>query len=297
MKKVFVTGANGLLGQALIRRFSQTIPVAGCDLQADAYAGDRYSYKYYKADITRRNELEPVLSAERPDVIINTAAYTDVDRSETEKELCWLCNVHGLEVIIDSIRSFSPLLVQLSTDYVFNGKEAPYRENDQTQPLGYYGHTKYMAERLVKSSKLEYIIARSMILYGQGRQVKPNFALWVINQLKTGQPVRVVTDQTGNPTFIDELAEALFRLIQGEEYGVFHIAGQEVCSRYEFAVRIADVFELDRSLIRPVSTAELAQKAPRPMNSAFSLDKLFNTLDWLPAKINESLLVLKSQLN
>ncbi len=297
MKKVFVTGSNGLLGQAVIRRFSQTLPIAGCDLQATSYLGDRYPYNYFKVDISNRNELEPVVTAQRPDIIINTAAYTDVDRSEDEKELCWLRNVHGLEVLIDSIRSFSPLLIQISTDYIFNGKEAPYRENDPTQPLGYYGHTKYMAERLVKSCKMEYIIARSMILYGHGLRIRPNFALWVINQLKTGKPIQVVTDQIGNPTFIDELAEALYRLVQHEEYGVFHIAGQEICSRYDFACRIADVFELDKSLIRSVTTADLKQKALRPMNSAFILDKLFNTLDWLPAKINESLLALKSQLN
>ncbi len=297
MKKVFVTGANGLLGQALIRHFSQTIPIAGCDLHPASYLGDRYPYNYFKVDITKRNELEPVLSAERPDVVINTAAYTDVDRSETEKELCWLCNVHGLEVLIDSIRSFSPQLIQISTDYIFDGKSAPYRENDPAQPLGYYGHTKYMAERLVRSSKLEYIIARSMILYGPGLRIRPNFALWVINKLKAGESIQVVTDQIGNPTFIDELAAGLERLVRNEEYGVFHIAGQEVCSRYDFACRIADVFELDKSLIRPVITADLKQKAPRPMNSAFTLDKLFNTLDWLPARINESLLALKSQLN
>jgi dTDP-4-dehydrorhamnose reductase len=297
MKKVFVTGSNGLLGQALIRHFSQIIPVSGCDLQPASYLGDRYPYNYFKVDITKRNELEPVVSAERPDVIINTAAYTDVDRCETEKELCWLCNVHGLEVLIDSIRSFSPLLIQISTDYVFDGKSAPYRENDSPQPLGYYGHTKFMAERLVRGSKLEYIIARSMILYGHGLHIRPNFALWVINKLKAGKSVQVVTDQIGNPTFIDELAAALYRLVQNEEYGVFHITGQEVCSRYDFACRIADVFELDKSLIRPVTTADLQQKALRPMNSAFTLDKLFNTLDWLPARINESLLALKSQLN
>jgi dTDP-4-dehydrorhamnose reductase len=154
-----------------------------------------------------------------------------------------------------------------------------------------------MAERLVKSSKLEYIIARTMILYGHGLRVRPNFALWVINQLNTGQPIQAVTDQLGNPTFIDELTEALYRLIQREEYGVFHITGQEVCSRYDFACRIADIFGLDKSLIRPVLTVDLHQKALRPMNSAFILDKLYNTLDWLPANINESLLVLKSQLN
>jgi dTDP-4-dehydrorhamnose reductase len=229
-------------------------------------------------------------------VVINAAAYTDVDRSEEEKELCWLRNVHSLEVLIDSVRKFSPLLVQISTDYIFNGKEAPYRENDPAQPLGYYGHTKYMAERVVKGSKLEYIISRSMILYGYGQKIRPNFALWVIMQLKAGKSISVVTDQIGNPTFVDDLAEALFRLIQLEEYGIFHIAGSEVCSRYDFACKIADVFELNKALIQPVSTAELNQKAPRPMNSAFTLDKLYNTLNWLPAKINDSLLVLKSQL-
>ena len=297
MKKVLITGSNGLLGQALIRKFSPTTQLFCCDLQPSNYLGNIYPLEYFKADITNRNELEPVVVSAKPDIVINAAAYTDVDRSEIEKELCWSRNVHSLEVIIDSCHSFSPLLIQISTDYVFDGKEAPYRENDTPKPLGYYGHTKYMAERIVKGSKLEYIIARSMILYGSGLQVRPNFALWVIQQLKAGKTIQVVTDQIGNPTFIDELAEGLFRLIEREEYGLFHITGQEICSRYDFACKIAAVFKLDKSLIHPVTTSALLQKAPRPMNSAFTLDKLYNTLDWLPAKIDDSLLTLKSQLN
>jgi dTDP-4-dehydrorhamnose reductase len=296
MRKILITGANGLLGQALIRRLSPDMPVFGCDLHPGAYQAERFPLTYFKADLTNRNEFEPAVAEIRPDVIINTAAYTDVDRSEDEKELCWLRNVHSLEIIIDSVRSFSPLLVQISTDYVFDGTEAPYSEEHQVKPLGYYGHTKYMAERVVRASKLEHIIARSMVLYGQGIHVRPNFALWVIEQLRAGNSIPVVTDQIGNPTFIDDLAEALIRLVAREEYGLFHIAGREVCSRYDFACKIASVFGLDAALIRPVKTAELKQKALRPMNSAFTLDKLYNILDWLPARINDSLLILKSQL-
>jgi dTDP-4-dehydrorhamnose reductase len=296
MKKIFITGCNGLLGQALIRKLNDSFEVSGCDLQASSYLAGAYPVTYYKADITNRNEFEPVIADIRPDVVINTAAYTDVDRSEVEKDLCWSCNVRSLEVIIDSIRPFSSLLIQLSTDYVFDGKEAPYREGDPPKPLGYYGHTKYMAERIVRSSKLEYIIARSMILYGSGVRIRPNFALWVIDRLKKEKSIRVVTDQTGNPTFVDEIAEAFLRLMAKEEYGVFHIAGVEVCSRYDFARRIADIFDLDKSLIQPVSTADLQQSAARPMNSAFTLDKLYNSIDWLPAGLDESLRVLKSQL-
>jgi dTDP-4-dehydrorhamnose reductase len=297
MKNVLITGSNGLLGQALIRRFSPVARLLCCDLQTGNYLGKVYPLDYFKADITNRNELEPILASAKPDIIINTAAYTDVDRSEIEKDLCWARNVRILEVLIDSCHNFSPVLIQISTDYVFDGKEAPYRESDPLKPLGYYGHTKYMAERIIRASKLEYIIARSMILYGSGVQVRPNFALWVIQQLKAGKPIQVVTDQIGNPTFVDDLAEALSRLIETEEFGLFHIAGQEVCSRYDFACKIAAIFKLDRSLIQPVTTSVLQQKAPRPMNSAFTLDKLYNALDWLPATIDDSLLALKSQLN
>jgi dTDP-4-dehydrorhamnose reductase len=162
--------------------------------------------------------------------------------------------------------------------------------------VSYYGQTKLAAEKVIRSSGLEYIIARTMVLYGNGQKVRSNFVTWVIQELKSGNKIKVVNDQRGNPTLTDDFSEAIKKLIEKEEYGIFHVAGRDVCSRYEFAQKIIEVFDLDGKLMEKVDGSHFKQAAPRPANSSFILDKLNNTLDWLPGGLEESLSKLKTQL-
>ena len=296
MKKVLITGSNGLLGQATVRLFRKDVEVIGCDIGSAAVDYFHPPQRYIQLDLTDRGRVKSQLSGLKPEIIINTAAFTDVDGCESKTEACWLINAKAIEEMIDVSQAFSPLFVQISTDYVFDGNSGPYRETDTPKPLGYYGLSKYAAEKTIRNSNLEYIIARSMILFGWGKDVRLNFVTWVVDQLKKRKKIRVVNDQIGNPTYTDDLAEALLRLIRKEEYGLFHIAGNEICSRFEFACKIAEIFDLDRSLIQEIKTSDLGQKAPRPMNSSFVLDKLSNTVDWLPSKLTDALKKLKSQL-
>ncbi len=294
-KNILITGSNGLLGQSLLKNFSGKYVVSGCDLSEESYNMNDLFNIYYPLDITQRDQIQRFFAEHKPEIIINAAAFTDVDRSEEQRDLCWAANVRGVEWIIEAVKEYSPVFVQISTDYVFDGKEGLYRETDKINPISYYGHTKLAAEKIVRSSGLEYIIARTMILYGVGQKVKNNFVLWVIGQLKRGKKIQVVSDQTGNPTLVDNLSEAIYRLLKIREYGVFHIAGSEICTRLEFARRIAKIFKLDDSLIEEISSDQLRQKAPRPINSTFNLNKLSNVLDWLPGGLDESLKKLKSQ--
>jgi dTDP-4-dehydrorhamnose reductase len=295
MKKILVTGANGLLGQAIIRRFRNEFDVYGCDVSKTAYLEDRLS-QYFKLDLAVRNDVLRTLSDLKPDIIINTAAYTNVDGCEKDLEVCRNVNSKSLEIIEEAGKRFNPLLVQISTDYIFDGTSGPYRENDTPKPLGNYGMSKLSAEKTIRSGKLEYIIARTQILYGSGIKVRPNFVTWTIDKMKKNENIRIVNDQIGNPTFVDDLAEAIFRLIIKEEYGIFHIAGNEICSRHAFALKIAEIFDLDKSLIQEVTTSQLGQTAKRPMNSSFILDKLANSIDWLPGNIESALKQVKQQL-
>ena len=296
MKKVFITGSNGLLGQAMVKLFQQQYEIFGCDLSKEAIEELPAPSRYIQLNLTGRTAVNRVFTVVKPDIIINTAAFTNVDKSESENESCWSANVRSVENILEACSTFSPIFIQISTDYVFDGSSPPYRETDTPKPLGYYGLSKFAAERALINSKLEYIIARTMILFGTGKQVRLNFATWVIDQLVRKKRIRVVNDQVGNPTYVSDLAEAVSRLLQKEEYGLFHIAGNEVCNRYEFACKIADVFNLDGSLIDPIKTIELGQKALRPMNSSFVLEKLENTLDWLPSKLSEALKRMKTRV-
>jgi dTDP-4-dehydrorhamnose reductase len=295
-KKILVTGANGLLGQALIRLFRRHYHTIGSDLASLYFDASNEPQEYIALDVTDRNRVQKVLGEIRPDVVINAAAFTNVDGCETDRESCWNLNVKSVEIIEEACSPFNALLVHISTDYVFNGKSGSYRETDEPDALGYYGLTKLSAEKVIRHSHLEYIIARTMVLYGTGVQLRPNFVTWVIDKLRSGEQIKVVDDQIGNPTLSDDLAEAIYRLIEEEAFGLFHVCGNEVCSRYDFAMKIARVFDLDSNLITKISSKDFKQKAPRPMNSSFVMDKLYNTLDWLPGKLEESLIKMKSQM-
>jgi dTDP-4-dehydrorhamnose reductase len=295
-KKVLITGSNGLLGQTLVKRFQNDYFVIGCDLTGESFNTKFPENEYYQLDLTQRDKVQKLLSKIKPEIIVNTAAFTDVDRSEEKRDLCWTTNVRSVELLVEAVTEYSPVFVQISTDYVFDGKSGSYREMDATNPISYYGHTKLAAEKIIRSSGLEYIIVRSMLLYGNGQKVRNNFVTWVIQQLKSGNKIKVVNDQRGNPTLVDDLSEAIKRLLKGEEYGIFHVSGNEVCSRFEFAQKIIEVFELDGKLLEEVDSSLFKQAAPRPVNSSFNLDKLSNTIDWLPGTLEESLIKFKNQL-
>ncbi len=295
MEKLIIFGSNGLLGQSLVNRFKDDYNVVAASLKV-SNLNIVDGVAYHQIDMVNRAEMSEFLSSESPDIIINAAAYTDVDGSEKEKELCWNTNVRAVENIIDIASTFKPLLVQVSTDYVFDGTQGGYSELDSVNPTGNYARSKMAAENLVAASDLEHIIARTQVLYGTGNKVKLNFVTWVVSRLSHKKNISVVTDQVGNPTYIDDLSESIFRLLEREEYGLFHISGPQVISRFDFAKKIAEVFELDASLIDRISTDELKQNAPRPMNSSFIIDKLVNRIDWEPGDVINGIERLKNRM-
>jgi dTDP-4-dehydrorhamnose reductase len=295
-KKILITGSNGLLGQSLVKLFREDYFVFGCDLTGESFNSKFPENEYLQLDLTQREKVQKILLRIKPEIIINTAAFTDVDKCEEKRDLCWATNVRSVEILVEAVSDISPVFVQISTDYVFDGKSGSYRETSETKPVSYYGQTKLAAEKIIRSSGLEYIIPRSMVLYGTGQKIRNNFVTWVIQQLKSGNKIKVVNDQRGNPTLADDLSDAIMRLLEKEEYGIFHVSGKEVCSRYEFAQKIIDVFDLDGKLVEEVDSSRFIQAATRPVNSSFNLDKLGNTLDWLPGGLEESLIKLKEQL-
>lgn len=296
MKKIIVFGSNGLLGQSIVERFCSEFEVIGASRNSSNKSLSK-DIQYHQIDMTNRQEMDALLQAEKPDIIINAAAYTDVDGAEKDKELCWNTNVRAVENIIDAASLFKPVIVQVSTDYVFDGQTGDYRESDPVNPQGTYARSKMAAENILISSRLEYIIARTQVLYGYGNKVKLNFATWVISRLSQSKSIKVVSDQKGNPTYVEDLSESLFRLLEKHEFGLYHISGSEAVTRYEFAKKIARVFDFDTELIERIHTEDLKQAAPRPMDSTFMIDKLINHINWIPGDIESGLQRLKNKLN
>lgn len=295
MKKAIIFGSNGLLGQNLIKKFSGHYSIYASSFEKENY-NPELTLDYRQVDLTVRSKVKEYVEEIQPDLIINAAAFTDVDKAEIERESCWNVNVRAVENIMESAVFIKPVIVHISTDYVFDGTEAPYREIDKPNPRGNYARSKMASENIVRSGKLEYILCRTQILYGTGKNIRPNFVTWVIDQLKHGKPIRIVSDQIGSPTYAPDLCEAVLRLLQNEAYGLFHISSPDSISRYDFSLKIADIFGLDQKLITKITTDELKQQSPRPMDSTFIIDKLVNNTHWEPHDCDSALKLLKNEL-
>lgn len=291
--RVLITGSNGLLGQKLVKTFSTNHQASGIDLQADPII-DTPNFTYQKISITERDKLEELFAAFKPETVINAGAYTDVDGCEKNKEKAWEVNVEGVKNLSGLCRKNKAKLVQLSTDYIFDGKAGPYSEKDTPNPEGYYGITKLESEKVILDSKIDFLIVRTNVLYGKSLGETHNFVLWLIQKLKNREEVKIVTDQYSNPTLADNLAEAIKEATEKNISGVLNIAGGEkVISRYQFALTIAEKFSLDQSLIKKVSTSELNLPAPRPLKGGLKIDKAKRLLKTELLDIDKGLEYLK----
>lgn len=293
MKKILVTGCYGLLGQSLVKTLHGSYDViasAKTEKRQIRLAGGRFK----QLDIANAADCKTLVRDEKPDIIINAAAYTNVDGCEDQREECWKVNVKGVENLALAARSNMALLVQISTDYIFGGSDGPYGEADRPNPPGYYGKSKLAAENCVRMAGIPYAILRTNVLYGCGIEVKNNFFLWVYHSLKAGKAIRVVTDQFNNPTLVDEMAEGIHRLIAASCYGVYHLGGRDYLNRHDFALNIAEVFGFSKSLISPVTTADLNQKAPRPMRGGLKIDLAQKDFGYEPRPVITALEYLKS---
>ncbi len=294
MEKLIITGVNGLLGQKLLEQGINKYKVVGMDIHDESFI-KKTKFEYHQLDITKRRQLKKLVSSLQPEYIINTAAMTDVDGCEAQREECWKINVEAIENLIYAVRETRTKIIQLSSDYVFDGKNGPYSETSVPKPLGYYGKSKLASENLLIAAGIESAIVRTMVLYGDGVEIRPNFVTWLIEKLKNGKSVNIVNDQFGNPTLVDDLAHAIFEIIERKKWNLYHISGSELIDRYNFALKIADVFKLNKNLITPITTTELKQPAPRPLKSGFIIDKARADLRIEMSNIEEGLKKLKKQ--
>ena len=295
-KRILVFGANGMLGQRLIEFYSKQpgIQLLACSAEDEPVFED---IEYRKIDITRREEVKDLMYDFYPDVIVNAAAFTNVDLSETDRELAWKTNVKGVEYIAEVSRVIDSHIVHISTDYIFDGKKGPYSETDKPNPLGYYARTKLASENVLHTSGTYNTILRTIVLYGIAHNSRPDFVRWVVNSLRGEKKIRIVTDQISNPTFIDDLVQAISKVIEYKKFGVFNIGGKEFLSRFDFTIRIADFFDLDKSFVAPITTKDLNQEAPRPLKSGLIILKAETQLGYKPHTINESLVKMKKELS
>lgn len=297
MKRVLITGSNGLLGQKLVELLSNSpnyLLLLTSRQSASVFTSDQLQYR--QLDTTRRSDVDAAVGEFEPEVIVNAAAMTNVDACETEREKAWRSNVTGVENLLHAAKLSGARLVHISTDYVFDGKNGPYSETDRPNPICYYGRTKLASENLVTTSGLPATVIRTMVLYGIARNVKANFALWLLANLKAEKPVRVVDDQIGNPTIAEDLAYGILKVIELERLGLYHVAGPDLVSRYEFALALAKIFGFNKKLITPVKTATMKQPAARPLKSGLITLKAQTDLDIRLAGVEQGAIIFKNQV-
>ncbi len=295
-KKILVTGSNGLLGQKVAEIFKHESPHTLILTDLQDKPEESRGFEYFSLDMTQKDDVKEAVKKYHPDIIINCAAYTNVDGCETERELSWKVNVDAVKNLIIAARGTGSKIIHISTDYIFDGKTGNYDEQSKPNPLSSYGKSKLAAENALITSGISYTIVRTMIIYGTGKNLRANFAIWLINMLSQKQPVRIVDDQFGMPTMVDDLAWGLVKIVNLQKSGIYNICGSEYLNRYEFAVKLANIYGYDENLIMPIKTSDLNQAAERPMNSSFILLKAETDLGIKPLNVTDGLTLLKVQL-
>ena len=290
--KILVTGVSGLLGQKMAQ--------LALEKRHEVYS----IYKEHvvtlgtpiKLDLTDHEKLLKVISERKPDAVIHTAAYTDVDGCEINRDLAWKVNAEATKHVAMASASINSHLTYVSTDYVFDGEKGFYSEEDSPNPISYYGYTKLKGEEFVKEYAGEWCIARASVIYGWGPAYKQNFATWLINNLNQRKELKVLRDQYVSPTLNTNLAQMLLEIAERKITGTLHTAGAARVSRHEFALKLAEVFSLNMDLVKPAKMNEMPWKAKRPGDSSLNVSKALALLIQKPLKIHQSLEMMSKEI-
>ncbi len=296
--KVLITGANGLLGQKLIRLYEERSDVHVIATGKGANRNPNGSHIYEEMDITLKQEVLTTIEKYKPNVVINTAAMTQVDHCELNSKECWRLNVTAVEYLTTACKSSNTFLIHLSTDFIFDGTNGPYKEEDLSNPLSKYGESKWESEKLIEASGINYAVIRTMLVYGIVPDMsRSNIILWVKKSLEEKQTIKVVNDQWRTPTLAEDLAKGCALIADKKAEGIFHISGKDLLTPYDMAIATAKFFDLDTALIEKADGSTLTQPAKRPAKTGFILEKARRKLNYVPVDFQEGLAILKAQLN
>jgi dTDP-4-dehydrorhamnose reductase len=295
--KILITGANGLLGYKLVQLLSKQFNIqtmaTGRRMISDLPANVLFS----ELDITDSQQTEKIISQLKPDVIINSAAMTQVDQCETERDACWKANVTGVENLITACAKTHTHLVHISTDFIFDGSHGPLDETAIPNPVNFYGESKLAGEKALQQSTISWTILRTVLVYGVTPDMsRSNIVLWVKKSLEDGKVINVVNDQWRTPTLAEDLAMGCFLAATKKANGIYHISGEEVMTPYDIAIHTADFFKLNKSLIQATDSSKFKQPAVRPAKTGFIITKAKNELGYQPHSFNEGLALMASQL-
>ena len=297
--KIMLTGANGLVGQKIKAELAgnREVELLATSLHPEVNPLE-YAYQFETLDITMPSQTVECIERFNPDVIINSAAQANVNRCEQEKAECRQINTEAVMDLTRLVDRYEVHLIQLSTDFVFEGHRTDYSEDDTARPVNYYGLAKKEAEEYIMQNARNWSIIRTVLVYGYVPGLnRHNLVTWVYESLKNGRSIRVVSDQIRMPTLGEDLARACSRIALQKATGIFHISGREVMSIEEMAKKTARHFRLNEELITPVTSSELSEPARRPPKTGFNLLHAEQTIGYVPHSFQEGLNLIEQQID
>lgn len=298
-KKILITGSNGLLGQKLIALLlpNLEIELLATSRGANKLAGLYPHLPFASLDVTNAAEVDQVIAAYRPTHLIHTAAMTNVDECEINREACWRLNVDAVQHLTEAAAKYHLHLIHLSTDFIFDGHNGPYDETAVANPISYYGESKLAAEEIVQRSTGPWAIVRTVLVYGIVHDYgRSNIVLWVKNSLENQKTIQVVDDQFRTPTLAEDLALGCWLIAQQDATGIFNIASKEILTPYDMALQVAAYFKLNTAYITRANAASFTQTAKRPARTGFIIQKAEEELGFRPRSFAEGIAVVAEQL-
>jgi dTDP-4-dehydrorhamnose reductase len=297
--RVLLTGADGLVGQALQRRLAhwREADVLATGLEPtpllSAHAGG-----YVPLDVTDGAALERAFLDFAPGVVVHAAALSKVEACEREKARCWAVNVDATAALARLCKRHGARLVLLSTDFLFDGTAGPYAEDDRPAPVNAYGRSKLAAENALRLAGLSrWTVVRTSLVFGTGERLRrTNVATLLARELAAGRVLEAASDQLRTPTYAPDLADGLLRLIRFDKNGVYHLAGRERLSVFDFCRRAAARFGFDPALVRSTTTADLHPDAPRPLDGGLLILRAESEVGFRPRPLDAALLDLAPRL-
>lgn len=294
MMKILITGSNGLLGQKIVKQcLKSDIPFLATSKGFNRNP-DCPNEFFSALDITDKEQIHEVFSVFAPTHVIHTAAITNVDYCEQHPEECEFVNFKAVQMLLDESRMINAHFQLLSTDFVFDGKNGPYKETDEVGPLSRYALSKVNAEKyILESNYTNFSIVRTIIVYGSANNLsRSNLIVWAKEALKNQAEIQVVDDQYRAPTWADDLAWACLAICKKQKTGIYHISGEETLSIYAIVERIAKYYSLPMTNVKKVKSNTLNQPAQRPPITGFDLSKAKSELGYIPKMIEETLELL-----
>ncbi|MGE0077338.1 MAG: NAD(P)-dependent oxidoreductase [Bacteroidales bacterium] len=293
--RILVTGANGLVGKKVVKQLvaSGKHEVYATSLKRMQIEGSQtFTSNLQNADI---NNLVDQLKL---DVVVHCAALSSPDACEVDRFVCKKMNIEVTSRIASACRDYSTFLLFLSTDFIFDGIKGNYTEDDAINPISYYGESKMESENMLKAMGIPHAAVRTSLVYGYEEKLsRPNVLTRVVQYLNKQQKYRVPVDQIRTPTLAEDLAKGIEYIVDNKKEGLFNISGGDIISVADFAIMVANTFNLDESLLQRVTTKELAEPAPRPLNSSLIIEKARKELNYNPTPIVEGVKFVKTQMN